>query len=188
MAKARAHRAQVSVQLKRADATRLRYVSDFDAVLALNILFLLPDDDDVQRCPRQIHRALRPGGLIVCNIENPFGTGKERLSTLLQRGHRTETSRVPGLRITNVQRLGDLYPVLGVAWVEATSTIEASDGRHMFRDRERVRLFTYRDLANYLRAAGFDGIQCYPDWRRKQLKKPLAEELVFVARKRIMTR
>ncbi len=52
MAKARAHRAQVSVRLKRADATRLRFVSEFDAVLALNILFLLPDDDDVQRCLR----------------------------------------------------------------------------------------------------------------------------------------
>src|SRR2546422_588103 len=96
MAKARAHRAQVSVRLKRADATRLRFVSEFDAVLALNILFLLPDDDDVQRCLRQIHRALRP--------------------------------------------------------------------------------------------AGFGGIHCYPDWERKPPKKPLADELVFVARKRIRKR
>lgn len=188
MAKARAHRAQVSVRLKRADATRLRFVSEFDAVLALNILFLLPDDDDVQRCLRQIHRALRPGGLIVCNIENPFGTRKGWLSTLLRRGHRTETSRVPGLRITNVQRLGDVDPVLGVAWIEETSKIETSDGRRTFRDRERVRLFTYWDLTNYLRAAGFGGIQCYPDWERKPPKKPLADELVFVARKRIRKR
>ncbi len=81
MAKARAVRARVSVQLNRADATRLRYVSEFDAVLALNILFLLPDDDNVQRCLRQIHRVLRPGGLIVCNTKNPFQTRKGWLST-----------------------------------------------------------------------------------------------------------
>ncbi len=183
MAKARADRARVSVQLKRADATRLRFVSEFDAVLGLNILFLLPDDDDVQRCLRQIHRALRPGGLIVCNTENPFQAGKGWLSTLIRRGRRTEKSRVPGLRITSVQRLDDFDPVHGVAWIEERSVIEAPDGRHRYRDRERFRLFTYWDLTHYLLAAGFREIHCYPDWKRKPLKKPNAEELVFVARR-----
>lgn len=183
MAKARADRARVLVRFDRADATRLRYVSEFDAVLALNILFLLPDDDDVQRCLRQIHRALRPGGLIVCNTENPFQTGKGWLSTLIRRGHRTETSRVPGVRITNVQRVRDFDPVHGVDWIEEKSVIEAPDGRHVFHDRERFRLFTYWDLARYLHAARFGEIHCFPDWRRKPPKKPQAEELVFVARK-----
>jgi hypothetical protein len=70
-----------------------------------------------------------------------------------------------------------------VAWVEETGVIEAPDGKHVFRDKERIRLLTYWDILHYLKGAGFSGIEYYPDMRIKRTKNPKAEELVFVARK-----
>jgi hypothetical protein len=71
----------------------------------------------------------------------------------------------------------------GVAWWQETSTIETNDGIHIFRDRERLRLFTYWDMVHYLQSAGFKEVKCYPDWKTNPPKKPKAETLVFVARK-----
>jgi ubiquinone/menaquinone biosynthesis C-methylase UbiE len=67
-AQVRVKREGVSTKLLQGDATRLKYESKFDAVLALYILFLLPDDDSVLTCLRQVHRALKSGGIMVCNI------------------------------------------------------------------------------------------------------------------------
>jgi hypothetical protein len=54
---------------------------------------------------------------------------------------------------------------------------------HIFRDHERLRLFTYWDILHYLQVAGFKEIKCYPDWKIKPPKKPKAEMLIFVSRK-----
>jgi len=83
----------------------------------------------------------------------------------------------------SVDQVKDYDPIHGVAWWEEVSVIEAPDGVHVFRDRERLRLLTYWDMANYLQAAGFKEIKCYPDWKIKPPKKPKAESLVFVSRK-----
>ncbi len=34
-----------------------------------------------------------------------------------------------------------------------------------------------------MKSAGFGEIECYPDWEVKQVKKPKAEQLVFVVRR-----
>ncbi|HVP17283.1 MAG TPA: class I SAM-dependent methyltransferase, partial [candidate division Zixibacteria bacterium] len=47
IAKARRRRDGLSVKLLQGDATKLKYDNDFDAVLAVRILFLLPDDESV---------------------------------------------------------------------------------------------------------------------------------------------
>ena len=179
VAKTRAEEEGVSVNLLQGDATRLAYENEFDATLALYILFLLPDDDDVQKCLRQIHRSLRPGGIIVCNIFNPLS---EKAQQRMQGYHVRET-RARGIRCIDTDRMKDMDQVHGVTWWEETSTIEAPDGIHVFRDRERLRLFTYWDILHYLQAADFKEIRCYPDWKIKLPKKPKADWLVFVARK-----
>jgi len=63
------------------------------------------------------------------------------------------------------------------------SVIEAPDGRHVFRDKERMRLLTYWDFTRYLRDSGFSSIRSYPDWNLKPRRNPKAEQIVFVARK-----
>ena len=184
IAKARAEREGVSVRLLQGDATRLKYENEFDAVLALYILFLLPDDDDVLKCLRQIHHALRSGGILVCNIGNPFYDGKDWWSLkVIHQGRNAQEIRVRDMRYMDMDRVQDFDPVHGVVWWQETSVIEASDGMHIFRDRERLRLFTYWDILHYLQAAGFKEIKCYPDWKTKPLKKPKAEKLIFVSRK-----
>jgi SAM-dependent methyltransferase len=184
IAKARAKREGVSLKLIQGDATRLEYEKEFDAVLALYILFLLPDDDEVLKCLQQIHRALKPGGVLVCNIANPFyeGSGSCSLKVIRQGQYVTE-KRARGIRCTTILRPQDFDRIKGVAWWHETSIIEAADGTHVFRDSERERLFTYWDILHYLQATGFKDINCYPDWKIKPPKKPKAKELLFVSRK-----
>ena len=182
-AKVRAERSGVSVRLRRGDATQLRFTKVFDAVLALYILFLLPDDEDIQRCLRGIHRALRPGGIMLSNVFNPFTTGKTWIAELLRKGERVDAVRARGIRITEIMKVRSLDAMHGVMWVDETSFVEAPDGRHVFRDRERARLLTYWEMLYHLKEAGFSKIECYQDWNRKQREKTKAEQLVFIGQK-----
>jgi SAM-dependent methyltransferase len=163
IARARAKRERVTVRILQGDASKLGFRDQFDAVLALNILFLLPSDDDVQETLRRAHRALRFGDILVCNIFNPYYSGPGEFSDVLYRGVWTGETRAPGIRKLGITELKDLDRVHGAAWFGSTNTIEAHDGTHVFRDRERVRFFTYWDLSRYLTDAGFREIRCYPD-------------------------
>ncbi len=183
-AKSRARREGVAVKLLQGDATKLKYESEFDAVLAIRILFLLPDDESVLTCLRQAHRALKSGGIMVCNIANPFFEGENWFSLKsIQLGHYFNEVRVPKMRFVSIDQVQDFDPLHGVAWWQETHIIETPDGMHIFRERERLRLFTYWDILHYLQAAGFRETKCYPDWKTKPPKKPKAEWLVFVSRK-----
>jgi SAM-dependent methyltransferase len=184
IAKDRAKREGVSVKLLQGDATRLKYENEFDAVLALYILFLLPNDEDVLKCLSQIHRALRKGGILICNIGNPYYAGKHWFSLqTIYKGLKVDEDRAPDIRITEIVRLRDFDPMHGVAWWDETNIIEAPDGIHIFPDRERLRLFTYWDILHYLQASGFKEIKCYTNWKIKPLQNRKAETLIFIARK-----
>ena len=184
VAKVRAESENVPVKLLQGYATRLEYENEFDAVIALYILFLLPNDDDVLKCLRQIHRSLRPGGIFVCNIGNPLYEGKDWFAlNMVQRGSLVQEISVKGMRYSGINTVQDFDPIHGVVWWQETSIIEDSDGVHIFRDRERLRLFTYLEFLNYLQLAGFKNIQCYPDWETQQQKKIKGEKLVFVSHK-----
>jgi len=184
IAKARAKREGVSVKLLQGDATKLKYESKFDAVLALYVLFLLPDDDCVLACMRQVYRALKSGGIMVCNIANPFYEGENWFSLKsIQHGHYFNEIRVPGMRYISFDRVQDFDPLHGVAWWQETHVIEVPDGVHIFLEHERLRLFTYWEVLHYLQVAGFKKIKCYLDWKIKPSRKPKAEWLVFVSRK-----
>jgi SAM-dependent methyltransferase len=179
VAKARAQNEHLSLKLLEGDATKLTYENQFDAVLALYILFLLPDDDDVQKCLRQICRSLRSGGVIICNVLNRLS---ERIQTRTQ-AYNIEKTSARGIRQINMDRVEDYDRVRGVTWWDEISVIEARDGTHVFRDHERTRLFTYWEILHYLRKTGFKNVECYPDWKTKPPRKPKADQLVFVAEK-----
>ena len=87
------------------------------------------------------------------------------------------------MRYISIDQVQDFDPLCGVACWQETHVIEAPDGMHIFREHERLRLFTYWETLRYLQAAGFKEIKCYPDWKIKPPKKPKAEMLVFVSRK-----
>jgi 2-polyprenyl-3-methyl-5-hydroxy-6-metoxy-1,4-benzoquinol methylase len=184
IAKERIKREDLSIQLLQGNATQLNYENEFDAVLALYVLFLLPNDDDVSKCLSLIYRALRSGGILICNIGNPFCTTKSWFSPKgISEGLFVTEEGAIGIHHTEIVRLKSFDPIRGVAWWQETSIIKAPDGIHIFRDRERVRLFTYWDMVHYLQLASFKDIRCYPDWKTNPPKKPKAETLVFAARK-----
>jgi SAM-dependent methyltransferase len=179
VAKARAQHERISLKLLEGDATKLAYDNEFDAVLALYILFLLPDDEDMQECLRRIHRSLKSGGITVCNVFNPLS---QRNQTLMQGYHIDKTS-ARGIRCIDIDRAEIYDRVHGITWWNETSVIEAQDGTHVFRDHERMRLFTYWEILHYLQTVGFKEIKCYPGWEIKPSRKPKADQLVFVAQK-----
>lgn len=85
------------------------------------------------------------------------------------------------MRYISIDRVQDFDLLHGIAWWQETHVIETPDGVNIFRERERLRLFTYWDILHYLQTAGFKQITCYPDWKTKPPKKPKADWLVFVA-------
>lgn len=183
-AKARAKRAGVSVELKRGDATRLNTPKKFDAVLALYILFLLPNDEDVKRCLKSIHKMLLPRGVLIANIFNPFSATKNFLTETLNKGVSVEESKARGISSLSITRLHKFDRIRGVAWINETEVIDAPDGIHLFRnDKERVRLFTRSEVMSYLNECGFKEIGSYTDWKMKEPKNSKAEEVIFVARR-----
>jgi SAM-dependent methyltransferase len=183
IAKALAKRMGVSVSLAQRDATLLPRDKHFDAVLALYILYLLPSDDDVRRCLAGVHRLLSPGGVLVCNIYNPFTRGSHWVKELVEKGSHVEESRGPGIRIIEIGKARTFDPIKGELWEDETAIIKAPDGLHIFHDRERVRIFTYWDIRRYLEEAGFREVVPYADWKYKPRGRLQAEQIVFVARK-----
>jgi SAM-dependent methyltransferase len=183
VAKSRAERAGVAVDLSEGNATKLPEQRKFDAVLALYILFLLPKDDDVLSCLSQIQDILLPGGVLVCNIFNPFTTSKNGIIDLIRLGHQVNEYKARGIRFLEITKPIDFDPIRGAVWVEENTVIQADDGPHVFQDREHIRLLTYWDTMHYLHAAGFDSVEAYPDWSTKFERKAKAEQIVFVARK-----
>jgi hypothetical protein len=87
------------------------------------------------------------------------------------------------MRFISIDQVQDVDPLHGVAWWQETHIVETSEGMHIFREHERLRLFTYWDILHYLQTAGFKQNKCDPDWNTKPPKKPKAEWLVFVSRK-----
>ncbi len=183
VAKAFAKRMGVSVNLAQRDATKLPRDKHFDAVLALYILYLLPSDDDVKRCLAGVHRLLSPGGVLVCNIFNPFTKGSHWVKELVEKGSYVEETRGRGIRIIEIGKARTFDPVKGELWEDETAIIKAPDGLHIFHDLERVRLLTYWDVKRYLEEAGFKEIVPYADWKFKPRGKLQVEQIVFVARK-----
>lgn len=88
------------------------------------------------------------------------------------------------MRWLSIDTVEDLDPLHGVVWWQETVEIEAPDGVHIFRGHERLRLFTYWDILHYLQEAGFEKTKRYPDWKIRPPKKPKAEWLAFVSRKK----
>jgi ubiquinone/menaquinone biosynthesis C-methylase UbiE len=181
-ARARSERVGVKVALRQGDATRLPKKDIYDAVLALYILFLLPSDEDIKKCLKGIREVLTPGGVLICNIYNPFTRSGRDLMELLDRGTYVNEVRASGIRIMEVDKIKDFDPVKGILWSDEVSVVEAPDGNHVFRDQERFRLLTFWDVKRYLEDAGFAMVATYADWKLRQKGRPEAVELVFVAR------
>ncbi len=182
IAKSRARRAGATLTLRQGDATRLPTDERYDAVLALYILFLLPSDEDIQRCLRSARRVLTPGGVLICNVFNPFARDRKEFMELLDRGTFVIDSGATGVHITEVCKLREYDPIRGIVWADEAAFVEAPDGRHVFRDQERYRLLTYWDVRRYLEDAGFEEVVAYADWDLKEKRKPKAGQIVFVAR------
>ena len=183
-AKARAKHDGLSIKLSQGDATKLKYRNKFDAALALYILFLLPDDDSIQTCLRQIHRALKPGGILVCNTANPYYNGESWFTLKsIHKGYYYNEDHAPNMRFISIDKVKKFDPLHGTAWWQETHIIQTPKTTKIYTEHEHYRLLTYWDTLHHLQTAGFKNNKCHPDWNTKPTKKPKTEWLAFVSQK-----
>jgi hypothetical protein len=121
--------------------------------------------------------------VLICNIFNGLAAGKSETRRLIDHQQIVTESKGRGIRMTAIEELKNYDPVLGLGWIHTTTFIEAPDGRHVFRDKERYRLFTYSDITNFTSQAGFKETSHYAGWNPNLVRNPNGDVVVFVARK-----
>jgi 2-polyprenyl-3-methyl-5-hydroxy-6-metoxy-1,4-benzoquinol methylase len=179
-AKGLAARNGVSVRLKRGNASALPR-GMYDAVLALFILFLLPGDAEILQTLSSAKRSLPPGGLLICNIFNPFSKGRHWILRMVEDGPNVRETEANGVKMTEISKVSQFDDVHGVVWADETTLVEAPDGKHVLRGQERIRLLTHGEVTAYLKASGFKKVWTYADWKAGGPKSNSAEQIVFAA-------
>src|SRR2546428_1032061 len=135
MTRNRAARFKVSVEVRQGDAAKLGYAGEFDAVLALNVLLLLPSDEDAKASIVGAYRALKPGGVLVCNIFNALAAGTSEARRLTNNDPIVSEARGRGVRMTTTEKLKKYYPGQRGGWGHKTKIVETADRRHRLPGR-----------------------------------------------------
>jgi SAM-dependent methyltransferase len=135
----------LSIRWERRDMRDLYFESEFEAVLNFGGSFGYFDEDDNARVVAGVRRALRPGGRFLIDVpttETIFPRFRERL-----------WSTSHGFVVLNENRFDHES-----GRVEGDWTIVAPDGRRESL-HSSIRLYTYRELVDQLRAAGFADVE-----------------------------
>jgi len=146
----------------------------YDAVLCMDsTLCYLTETEDILKALSLFEHALRPGGLLVLEIFNPFVDAASRGTP------RTREIRDNCLLITAKEY--DWHdPLRSVRHGTLHVTVADGDQQHVFSREEVLRVMTAAETTGYLKEAGFAEISCE---LRKDTLAPESgdEDLVFLA-------
>ena len=152
----------VDVEYVRGDMRELPWHEQFDGLVNWFTSFGYFDDDTNHAVLKQFHDALRPGGRLVLETQNPA-----RLFRILLPSHHVERGDDFMLDIVNVD---------WETWRTESERIIVRDGK-VRRARFTVRLYSYPELRDELVRAGFENV-------RPGLEPNLDNRLVVVADRR----
>ncbi|MCA2218284.1 SAM-dependent methyltransferase [Jidongwangia harbinensis] len=139
--------ADVPIEFVRADMGDLADVGKYDVVLNIGTAFGYAADADHDRTLAAVHRALRPGGVLLLDTEN-----RERLV-------RHESSMTFDRLGTTVRCDRSYDPATG-RWHEALSWEHEGRAEHA---GYTLRLYTVPELSAALRRAGFTAVDAWGD-------------------------
>jgi len=145
-ARADAESRGVAVEFIEGDMRELPWSGRFDIVINWFTAFGYFPDEENRRVLDEVFRALRPGGVFALDLNNTFN--------LLRRYEETHMRRVGDDVLVDAQRLD---PLTNRNFVER---IIIRDGR-LRRVPYYVRFFTFPEIRDWLRQAGFDEIEGY---------------------------
>jgi SAM-dependent methyltransferase len=158
------------VQWLRRDLRDLSGLGPFDACLCLYTVFGYFTDEDNARALAQVHAVLRPGGVLLLDVDNPLGL-LPRLPE--QRWH--ETAR--GVR----REVHEYEPMTG-RLVSRRSLIQGA-GLRLDLPESSVRLYLPHELAALLRSTGFEVEQLHGGVSGAPYHWKLSTMQSFVARR-----
>jgi len=169
-----------NVSFLQADATRLEFIEEFDAAIAMyGVISYFVSDAELLSFLRSVRRSLKPGSVFVFDTWNLIGVhGKKVYYETPFASFRKSGSMLAvkeeQWRVDFVEQVADAE----IDW----SIIDLTKGSvDMFSHKLKLRLFTLRELVHVLRETGFELCKAYEDFS----KRPFTEEspeIVVVAR------
>ncbi len=164
-------------RLLRRDIETVRFDSGFDAVIGMDsVICYIHDPDRIVDTLGRFLRALRPGGVVVLSNWNVLAQVRRPSRP------RRETVELDGLRVVHTFR-NRFNPVRRLFHIHVSG--EAWRGRRCrrFDHHETVRAVGVREMKTWLRCAGFEKIEAYPDFDRADRVHSDADFLTYVARR-----
>lgn len=151
------------------------------AFLSAHVFQVFLDDDHVRRTLRDIHRALRPGGLLAFETRNP-AVGAWRTWNSPQP---TELVDSDGTIIRSAYRVissPDDDPTTDV--VTFSETLSSDDWEAEIVAEDRLRFLDHRRVDAFLAEAGFTIEHRFGDWHRGGFEEEYSREIITIARRR----
>jgi SAM-dependent methyltransferase len=158
----------VEVQWVRRDLRDLGGLGPFDACVCLYTVLGYFSDEENARGLAQVHEVLRPGGVLLLDVDNPLS-----IVPRLPEERWSETAR-------GVRRESHDYDAI-TGRLTSQRAILLGEGRRLTLPDSSVRLYAPHEIAALLRAAGFEieqlhgGLQGAPfQWKRSTMQSWVA--------------
>lgn len=129
---------------------------EYDAILCRGVLNDLLDEEARHAVFRVFSRALRPQGILVCDVrEWEASAERKRREPLFRKSVDTDRGRLTFISVTTLDP--DSHRLL----IEERHTLEAREGEQSSDYRFIMHCWTYGEVESELEAAGFGSVACF---------------------------
>ncbi len=169
--------AGLRAELGERDMRDIRAEDDFDTVLAMNsVLCYVHRAAAVRDVLGRLHRALRPGGLLVLDNWN-----------LLAQWYRLEEDygevRRQGGVCLEYRAHHWMEDFAGIYHVEIEATVTEDSRSYGFRSDEALKVMTVDEVLMHLASAGFGRVAAYPSYDLSLQNETSGDRMIFLAHK-----
>jgi SAM-dependent methyltransferase len=167
--------AGLSAELTEARLEDLDCRCRFDAAICMNsVICYLLETERILDALRRLHRALRPGGLLLIDNWNFFAQWDRfgyPMSDVRENG---------GLRVEYEDRQW-LDDFASVYHVQIDATVREGDRTWEIHHHDELRAMTVGEMRLYLRDTGFEDVRALPSFDPAEADEPCGQRMIFLA-------
>ncbi len=172
----KAKKNKLQVKFTNHDIRELAFQNEFDAVMTINSAFnYMMTDDDASRALESFFRALKPGGMLILDVQN-FLDIYEDFKPLMEK-----EIEVDGIKIKRKSTHGIEDHVKCIFKHEEDDIIVIGDRTEHIHEVHYLRMFNYHELNRLILGAGFGKVMCFGSFDDREEAKKDAGRLIFVA-------